>query len=110
VMIESWLALGNVVVRTITHRDATVLIDSLKAAQFGVTSLDAEGGKGPVKMVFTVVRRKELETVLAIIRNFDPNAFYSVDEIQEAGSGIFPENRRVRGAIPSILQLSRRVA
>jgi uncharacterized membrane-anchored protein YitT (DUF2179 family) len=61
-------------------------------------------------MVFTVVRRKELETVLAIIRNFDPNASYSVDEIQEAGSGIFPENRRVRGAIPSILQLSRRVA
>ena len=110
VMIESWLALGNVVVRTITHRDATVLIDSLKAAQFGVTSLDAEGGKGPVKMVFTVVRRKELETVLAIIRSFDPNAFYSVDEIQEAGSGIFPETRRVRGAIPSILQLSRRVA
>jgi uncharacterized protein YebE (UPF0316 family) len=110
VMIERWLALGNVVVRTITHRDATALIDSLKAAQFGVTSLDAEGGKGPVKMVFTVVRRKELETVLAIIRNFDPNAFYSVDEIQEAGSGIFPENRRVRGAIPSILQLSRRVA
>ncbi|TMQ35445.1 MAG: DUF2179 domain-containing protein [Planctomycetota bacterium] len=110
VMIESWLALGNVVVRTITHRDATVLIDSLKAAQFGVTSLDAEGGKGPVKMVFTVVRRKELETVLAIIRSFDPNAFYSVDEIQEAGSGIFPENRRVRGALPSILQLSRRVA
>jgi uncharacterized protein YebE (UPF0316 family) len=110
VMIERWLALGNVVVRTITHRDATVLIDSLKAAQFGVTSLDAEGGKGPVKMVFTVVRRKELETVLAIVRNFDPNAFYSVDEIQEAGSGIFPENRRMRGAIPSILQLSRRVA
>ena len=110
VMIERWLALGNVVVRTITHRDATALIDSLKAAQFGVTSLDAEGGKEPVKMVFTVVRRKELETVLAIIRNFDPNAFYSVDEIQEAGSGIFPGSRRVRGAIPSILQLSRRVA
>src|SRR5262245_32439598 len=46
--IEKWLALGNVVVRTVTHKDATGLIESLRAAHFGVTSLDAEGGKGPV--------------------------------------------------------------
>src|SRR5262249_40041351 len=107
-LIEKRLALGNVVVRTITHRDASDLIQSLQAGQFGVTTLDAAGAKGPVKMVFTVVRRKELETVLALIRRFDSNAFYSVDEIQEAGPGIFPERKRLRGIFPLALQTSRR--
>jgi uncharacterized protein YebE (UPF0316 family) len=108
VLIEKWLALGTVVVRAITRRDPADLIESLRAAQFGVTSLDAEGAKGPVKVVFTVVRRKELEDVLVLVRQFDPNAFYSVDEIQEAGPGIFPERRRMRGAFPLLLQPSRR--
>src|ERR1700757_1783164 len=40
-LIEKRLALGNVVVRTITHRDASELIQSLQAGQFGVTTLDA---------------------------------------------------------------------
>jgi uncharacterized protein YebE (UPF0316 family) len=103
VLIEKWLALGHVLVRIITHRDATDLIGSLRTAEFGVTSLAGDGARGPVKMVFTVVRRSELEAVLAIIRRFDPNAFYSVDEIQEAGPGIFPERKRLRGVIPSVL-------
>src|SRR5215467_6458071 len=40
VSIEKWLALGNVVVRTVTRKDATDLVISLRAAQYGVTSLD----------------------------------------------------------------------
>jgi uncharacterized protein YebE (UPF0316 family) len=110
VSIERWLALGNVVVRTITRKDATCLIDSLRTAQFGVTALDAEGARGPVKMIFTVVRRKELETVLTIVRRFDPNAFYSVDGIQEAGPGIYPERKRIRGVLPSIFHPAREAA
>ncbi len=111
VMIEKRLAMGTLVVRIITHRDATDLILGLRTARFGVTSLDAEGATGPVKMVFTVVPRKEWGGVLAIVRNFDPKAFYSVDEIQSAGSGIFPAHRgRLRGVIPSPFQTERRAA
>jgi uncharacterized protein YebE (UPF0316 family) len=104
VRIEQWLALGNVVVRTITGRDATDLVESLRESRFGVTTLDAEGAKGPVTMVFTVVRRKELDLVLDLIRRFDANAFYSVDEIQAAGPRVFPERKRLRGVIPLVLQ------
>ena len=107
-VIERWLALGTVVVRTITHRNATDLIQSLRAEHFGVTCMDAQGAKGPVKMVFTVVRRKELAVALEHIRRFDPRAFYSVDDIQDAESGIFPERKRPRGAIPDILQSFRK--
>jgi uncharacterized protein YebE (UPF0316 family) len=107
---EKWLALGTVVVRTITRHDAAPLVQELQEAQFGVTTLDATGAKGPVKVVFTVVRRKELDGVLGIVRRFDPQAFYSVDDIQETGQGVFPARRRLGGMIPSLLQPSRRAA
>ncbi len=104
VLIERRLALGMVVVRTITHRDAADLIRGLRAAQFGVTSLEGQGARGPVKVVLTLVPRRELEVLLAIIRRFDSEAFYSVDEIQEAGPGIFPRRERVRGAVPAVIR------
>jgi uncharacterized protein YebE (UPF0316 family) len=106
-LVEKWLALGTVVVRTITCRDTSPLVQELQEAHFGVTTLDAEGAKGPVKLVFTVVRRKELDGVLGIVRRFDPQAFYSVDEIQETAQGVFPARRRMTGLIPSVLQPSR---
>lgn len=107
---EKWLALGTVVVRTISGKDTTDLVQELQAAKFGVTSLDAEGARGRVKVVFTVIPRKELDDVLGIVRRFDPVAFYSVDEIQEAGPGIFPERKRFRGLLPSLFQPTQRVA
>jgi uncharacterized protein YebE (UPF0316 family) len=109
-LVEKWLALGTVVVRTITNKDATELIHNLQTARFGVTSLDAEGARGPVKLVLSVVPRKELEDVLGIVRRFDPTAFYSVDEIQDAGPGAFRERRRLPGVLPSIFRPSQRAA
>src|SRR5437588_12647049 len=41
ILIEKWLALGNVVVRTITHKDVTDWVSGLQSARFGVTCLDA---------------------------------------------------------------------
>jgi uncharacterized protein YebE (UPF0316 family) len=102
VFIERKLAIGTALVRIITNKEAGELIAGLKAAEYGVTSLDAQGATGPVKVVLTVVKRKELASVLAIITAFDPRAFYSVDEIQSAASGIFPAGRgRVKAILPS---------
>jgi uncharacterized protein YebE (UPF0316 family) len=110
VLIEKRLALGTVVVRTITHRDPTELVEGLRRAHYGITIMDAEGARGPVKLVFTVVRRRELDAVLAIIRRFDPEAFYSVDEVQEARPNQLPQRSPLRGLLPSVLQPSRRAA
>src|SRR6516164_4348286 len=48
VYIEKKLAIGTVVVRAITTRDAGELIVRLRAANYGVTSIDAQGASGPV--------------------------------------------------------------
>jgi uncharacterized protein YebE (UPF0316 family) len=100
ILIEGKLAMGTSVVRIITHRDAGELVANLRAASYGVTCVDGEGATGPVQIVFTVVKRKEVGVVVAIIHRFDPKAFYSVDELQSASRGIFPGGKRRPSAIP----------
>lgn len=97
VSIERKLAIGTLVVRIITPKDAGTLVRNLQASRFGVTSIDAEGVNGPVKIIFTVIPRRKLHAVETIVRQFNPKAFYSVEEIQSAESGIFPiEPRKSR--------------
>jgi uncharacterized protein YebE (UPF0316 family) len=106
VMIERRLALGTVVIRIITNKDTADLVDRLHVAGYGVTRLDGEGLTGPVKVIFTVVPRRDLGTVTALIRAADPKLFYSVDEIQTASEGVFPS---VRGR-PRLLAAARRTS
>jgi uncharacterized protein YebE (UPF0316 family) len=94
VLIEQKLALGNVVVRIVTGKATDDLVERLKAGRFGVTRVDGQGATGPVQIVLTVVPRKHLGEVLTILREFDPNVFYSVDNLQSAAAGVFPLTRR----------------
>ena len=101
IVIEAKLAIGTLVVRTITKKDAGDLIEDLKAAEYGVTSMDAHGATGPVRIVFTVVKRRELDNVVGIIKRFDAKAFYSVDDLQHAAEGIsLKAEARTRGFLP----------
>lgn len=80
--LEQRLAIGSVLVRVITSRDSRRLIDLLRGAGCGVTRIGAHGLQGPVEIVFTVIRRRRLGEVLALVRQFDSDAFYSIDELQ----------------------------
>jgi uncharacterized protein YebE (UPF0316 family) len=102
ILIEQKLALGNVVVQITTREDASDLIEDLKLSGYGVTALDAQGATGPVQVIFTVIRRKELDNVVSIIRRFDPKAFYSVKDLQASAAGINPPPKR-RGILPGPL-------
>jgi uncharacterized protein YebE (UPF0316 family) len=102
VLIEQKLALGSVVVQAITARDAGELVERLRAAHFGVTCVDGQGANGLVHIVMTVVPRKELDAVRAILREFDPNVFYSVDGLQSAAAGVTPLRRRAWRLLPLI--------
>jgi uncharacterized protein YebE (UPF0316 family) len=106
VLIEKKLAIGNLVVHITTNRNPGRLIESLRAAKYGVTALDGRGATGPVQVVFTVIKRKHLANIVAIIKDFDSRAFYSVHDLQSAAAGIFrsaPE--RMPRMVPSALRI-----
>jgi uncharacterized protein YebE (UPF0316 family) len=108
VMLEARLAIGNLVVRVITHRNGGEIVEALKAAEYGVTSIDAQGATGAVRVILTVIPRKELANVVALIKACDPKVFYSVDDLQAATAGIAPGPRvSPRKLLPSFFWQAR---
>ncbi|NOZ61335.1 MAG: DUF2179 domain-containing protein [Calditrichaeota bacterium] len=90
--IENKLAIGIQVVRIITRRDATPLINRFRKLGFGVTIVHGEGARGHVKLIFMVVPRKEIAQIVHDIQSFNPKAFFSIEDIRSAEEGIFPNN------------------
>ncbi len=90
ITIERKLAMGVLIVRVFTTNGETKLIDSLRMSGFGVTNVPAQGSSGPVNVVYTIIKRTCLTQVIAIIKQFNPKAFYSVEEIRSVNAGVFP--------------------
>lgn len=91
--IEEKLSLGLTSVRIITKKDPGNLIHYLRTHDYGVTSIDGDGATGKVKMVFTIIKRQDLPHVISIIKQFNPMAFYSVEEVKSVAEGVFPERK-----------------
>lgn len=88
--IEEKLAMGMILLRAIVQKDSEVLVKQLHDAGFGVTSVSAEGSTGPVKVIYTIIKRKDLKKAVRIIKQAGSKTFYSVEDIRAASRGIFP--------------------
>lgn len=92
ISLEKRLAVGRAVLRIITHKDASQLIESLRNAGCGVTSLDAQGSSGKVNVIFLVIRRSDFAKVTSLIHRYNPNAFYTLEDVRFVSEGIFPKS------------------
>lgn len=93
IWIAEKLSLGIVLIRVITSKDASELLEYLKSAEYGVTSVDAQGSAGKVQVVFTIVKRREVASVVNLIKQFNPKAFYTIEEVGFVEEGIFPARK-----------------
>ena len=87
------MSLGTVVMRIIAKQDSTQLVEVLRNADYGVTAVDAEGKTGAVKILFSIVKKKDLADALEIVNKFSPNAFYTIEEVQRVNEGYFKIGR-----------------
>lgn len=90
-LIEDKMSLGLAIVRIITKDCAAGLIQYLKESNYGITVIDAEGGMGKVKVIFTIVQRAKVQDLIETITNLNPTAFYSVADVRFASEGVFPQ-------------------
>ncbi len=81
IAIERKLYLGNSILRIVTQKDAADLANELNKRGHGVTCVDGEGARGPVKIIFSVVRRENVEDLLTTVKKFNPNAFFTVEDV-----------------------------
>jgi uncharacterized protein YebE (UPF0316 family) len=85
--IEGKLALGKVIVRVITRREASELVAHLQSSRFGFTNIKAEGRRGDVNVLFSVVSRKDLPELIDMINHYNPKAFYTIESVKHATDG-----------------------
>lgn len=95
VTIEEKLAIGLQAIRFITKDTVGILTMALRDEGYGATVIEAIGGKGRVNIILSIVPRKNIDNVLTIARQIDPNVFVSVQDIRSVKSGFIPSKRTI---------------
>lgn len=90
VTLENKLAMGMVSIHIFTKKGGEDLLRHLRSKNYGVTSRISHGLRGRVDELFTVLKRKNLEHVVDIVRHYDPEAFISIEDVRIVSGGIFP--------------------
>ena len=81
-LIEERLAIGNIIVRIISQKDATNLIRNLRDLGLRITVLDAEDNNGPVSVIFLVSKRQELKQITDVVEQTNPMALFTVEGVK----------------------------
>jgi len=89
-VLEERLSIGMVILRIITPGESETQITSFLAREnCGVTSLDAQGSRGGVKMIISLVNRTDIPRITAYIRTVNPRAFFSIEDVRYVNEGVF---------------------
>jgi len=91
IWLDNKIAMGLQVVRIITRYDANALVHALKENGFGITYIEGEGLSGKVKIIFTLIQRRNLPEVISMVKHFNPKAFFSVEDVRMASEKIYPK-------------------
>lgn len=85
--LESHLHFGYQSVRIITSEIITALPLTLREMGYGVTSIRGNGLKGEVNILYTVVHRRDVSTVLETVATLEPMAFITVEDLKAHKQG-----------------------
>lgn len=82
ILIEEKMAMGLVQMRVIPQRDDSELVEFLKKAGYRFTTVKGRGAEGPVEVIYSIIKRKSINDFVGIIKEFNPRAFYTIEEIK----------------------------
>jgi len=104
-VVEEKLSLGMVILRIVTadeSRDA--IISSLQEEDHGVTCMEAQGSRGSVTMILSLVNRSEISRITNLIDQINPRAFFSIEDVRYVNEGVFRtrDRRSFTGMIHSL--------
>jgi uncharacterized protein YebE (UPF0316 family) len=78
--VEEWMALGQSLVRVIAPVDTPEVAPALREQGFGATVVNGDGLAGEVRVTFSVVPRKKIRDVLAMIHEVNAEAYVTVEQ------------------------------
>jgi uncharacterized protein YebE (UPF0316 family) len=92
-IIEEKLAMGIQMIRVFAHERGSELVQTLNGNGYGATVIEARGARESVQLIYTIVQRNELASVLNLINTFNPKAFYTIEDIKSVNEGIFAQKK-----------------
>jgi len=98
IAIERHLYVGKVALRVITRYNADELLEYFRKQHLGITAVDAEGATGPVKILYSIIKRRDLRSIVEKVKEFNPKAFYSIEDVKTVSEGTFPLSQKRRSA------------
>lgn len=93
ILLEEKMSIGTVLVRVIPNLDVENLIKSLRENDFAVSAVVIEGMKGKVKMLFSIINRKDIKEYISMVHKLNPNAFYTIEDIKAVNEGFIKSHR-----------------
>lgn len=89
-IIEEHLAMGIVKIQIITRKKADQLIENLKSEGYGITHHEAKGSNDFVSIIYSIIKRTQIQKVEEIVKATNPNAFYSIEDVKSVSHGVYP--------------------
>lgn len=87
--LEQKIGLGYVSYRVFTLKNGKELVTILNNAGFGATLMRGSGSVAEIDMVESAVSRKDVKHIEKVILEFDPDAFFLVEDVRARKKGIF---------------------
>lgn len=81
-ILEEKFAMGIQMIRIVTQVDASQLINKLHSNGLTTTSVEADSNQGKVHIIFLIVQRTRINSIITLIKQFNPKAFYSIEDIR----------------------------
>jgi uncharacterized protein YebE (UPF0316 family) len=88
-IIEEKLAMGILMIRIFAHERGSELVQTLNVNGYGATVVQATGAREKVDLIYTIVKRNELGNVLDLVNGFNPDTFYTIEDVKSVNEGIF---------------------
>lgn len=84
ILLDERISIGNALIRIIIRKNSKKLINELKKNNYSLTIIDGESGdkESDVKMILSVVKRKELKKIFKIMKEVNPKAFFTVEDVR----------------------------
>lgn len=96
ILVEEKLAIGTLLVRVILGEDPADLLEAFRRRRIGFTCVEGTGAQGPVKVIFSIIRRRRLADFITLIKEFEPGAFYTIGDIHSAREEFSVDETRAR--------------
>jgi uncharacterized protein YebE (UPF0316 family) len=106
-IIEEKLSIGMVILRIVTTDESNEeIVSFMESENYGITTLDATGSRGSVKMILSLVNRTDVPRITQHIQATNPHAFFSIEDVRYVNQGVFRPKKpnRITGFFHSFIR------